>query len=121
MKEVTSELEVQKQARSAELQENQEIRSKIQTAIQEYKKKEEVYRGKMESHGKVIQDIEKKLKVAIDGSISKTLKQAETEKTKFMKACQNVQDLSQKINGFMEKFDKIKDEMSENGKKFEDY
>ena len=30
-------------------------------------------------------------------------------------------ELSQKINGFMEKFDKIKEEMGENGKKFESY
>ncbi len=75
----------------------------------------------MESHGKVIQEIEKKLKVAIDGSISKTLKQAEVEKGKFIKSCANVQELSGKINGFMEKFDKIKEDMSENGRKFEDY
>jgi uncharacterized coiled-coil DUF342 family protein len=38
-----------------------------------------------------------------------------------MKACSNVQELSTKINGFMEKFDKIKEDMSENGKKFEEY
>lgn len=44
----------------------------------------------MESHGKVIQEIEKKLKVAIDGSISKTLKAAEAEKGKFLKSCANV-------------------------------
>ncbi len=49
------------------------------------------------------------------------MKEAETEKTKYIKACENVKELSTKINGFMEKFDKIKDEMSENGKKFEAY
>ena len=38
-----------------------------------------------------------------------------------MKGCENVKELSEKINGYMEKFDKIKEEMSSNGKKFENY
>ncbi|CDW74702.1 UNKNOWN [Stylonychia lemnae] len=121
MSEVTKELEQQKQARGQELKENQEIRSKIQKAITDYKVKEEDYRSKMESHGKIIQEIEKKLKHTIDGSINKTVKEAEQEKTKFQKSCNNVAELSNKINDFMQKFDKIKDEMSENGKKFEHY
>jgi hypothetical protein len=54
MKEVTLELEQQKIKRTQEITENQEIRSKIQVAINEYKKKEEIYRSKMEGHGKVI-------------------------------------------------------------------
>jgi hypothetical protein len=61
------------------------------------------------------------LKQTIEGTIQKTLKEAESEKTKYLKACENVKDLSTKIAGYMEKFDKIKDEMSENGKKFEGY
>jgi hypothetical protein len=75
----------------------------------------------MEGHGKLILDIEKKLKQTIEGTISKTLKEAEVEKNKYMKACENVKELSTKINGYMEKFDKIKDEMGENSKKFESY
>ena len=59
----------------------------------------------MEGHSKAFQQIEKKLKVAIDGSITKTIKEAEGEKQKFLKSCNNVQELSSKINGFMEKFD----------------
>ena len=75
----------------------------------------------MEGHSKVIQGIEKKLKQTIEGTISKTLKEAETEKNKYNKACANVSELTTKINGYMEKFDKIKEEMNENGKKFESY
>lgn len=62
MKEVTAELEAQKSQRTAEFQENQELRQKIQNAINEYKKKEEAYREKMQTHSKVMQDVEKKLK-----------------------------------------------------------
>ena len=75
----------------------------------------------MESHGKVMQDVEKKLKQAIEGGITKTLKLAEQEKSKFAKSCENVKELSERINGYMEKFDKIKEEMNTNGKKFEGY
>lgn len=75
----------------------------------------------MEGHGKVIQDIEKKLRLAIEGSITNTLKSAEKEKGKFLKSCENVKELSDKINGYAEKFDKIKEEMGTNGKKFETF
>ena len=75
----------------------------------------------MESHGKIMQDVEKKLKNAIEGGITKTLKQAENEKQRFQKACDAVKGLSEKINGYMEKFDNIKEEMNSNGKKFEGY
>lgn len=121
MSEVTQELETQKLTRSQELQENQEIRQKISKAIAEYKVKEEAYRGKMEGHGKLMQEIEKKLKTTIDGSINKTLQEAEKEKSAFQKSCNNVAELTAKINDFMQKFDKIKEEMSENSKKFENY
>jgi septal ring factor EnvC (AmiA/AmiB activator) len=101
MKEVTQELERQKEKRGEELKENSEIKHKIQNAINEYKKKEEAYRSTMDGHSKQFQEIEKKLKTAIDGSITKTIKEAETEKAKFLKSCGNVQELSEKINGFM--------------------
>lgn len=48
----------------------------------------------MEGHSKQFQEIEKKLKTAIDGSITKTIKEAEKEKQQFMKSCNNVQELS---------------------------
>ena len=52
MKEVSFELEDQKTMREQELKENQEIRAKIQEAIDDYKKKEEAYRKRMEDHSK---------------------------------------------------------------------
>ena len=38
-----------------------------------------------------------------------------------MKSCDNVKELTEKINGYTEKFDKIKDEMKNNSKKFEEF
>ena len=97
------------------------MRKQIQGAIDIYKRKEEAYRGKMDIHSKTIMEIERKLKNTIEGTVSKTIKEAESEKAKFMKACDQVKDLSSKINGYMAKFDQIKDEMSENSRKFELY
>ncbi len=77
MKEVQAELDVQKVKRAAEITENGELRKQIQQAIDEYKKKEEAYRGQMEVHGKTISEIEKKLKLTIEGTVSKTIKEAE--------------------------------------------
>lgn len=73
MKDVSIELEAQKVKRTEEIQENQEIRTKIQSAITDYKKKEESYRAKMDQHGKFIQNIEKRLKDVISDTISKPL------------------------------------------------
>ena len=75
----------------------------------------------MDSHQKVILDIEKKLKATIEGTVTKTIKEADAEKTKFMNVSEKVTELSQKINDYMKKFDEIKDEMSDNSKRFEGY
>lgn len=101
MKEVQVELDAQKMERNAEIDENSALRGKIQKAIEEYRKKEEQYKAKMDSHGKVITEIEKKLKQTIEGTVTKAMKEAEAEKAQFMKVCDNVKELSTKINGFM--------------------
>ena len=75
----------------------------------------------MDEHGKTITEIERKLKNTIDGTVTKTIKEAESEKAKFVKVSESVKDLSTKINGFMGKFDDIKNEMGDNSKKFEAY
>lgn len=121
MKEVQVELDEQKAKRQKEIDENSELRTQIQKAIDEYKRKEEGYRSKMDEHGKTITEIERKLKNTIDGTVTKTIKEAESEKAKFVKVSESVKDLSTKINGFMGKFDDIKNEMGDNSKKFEAY
>lgn len=121
MKEVQVDLDVQKSKRQEEIEENGELRKQIQVAIDSYREKEANYRAKMDTHGKMISDLEKKLKSTIEGTVTKTIKEAEAEKAKFSRVCENVKELSSKINGFMQKFDLIKDEMSENSRKFENY
>jgi len=121
MKEVQDELDVQKKKRQDEITENTELRTQIQKAINEYKAKEADYRAKMDAHGKTISEIEKKLKSTIDSTVTKTIREAETEKAQFLEVSEKVKDLSTKINGYMQKFDQIKEEMADNSKKFEAY
>ena len=75
----------------------------------------------MDVHGKAMGEIEKKLKQTIEGTVTRTIKEAETEKERYMGVCDRVKDLSTKINGYMQKFDQIKDEMNDNSRKFENY
>lgn len=121
MKEVQVELDEQKAKRQKEIDENGELRKQIQTAIDQYREKEAAYRAKMDVHGKLIGEIEKKLKSTIEGTLNSSIKQAEAEKAKFMKVVGNTKELTEKINSFMQKFDQIKDEMNENSRKFESY
>ena len=45
--------------------------------------------------------------------MGKEIKKAEVEKEKYDKACKNVQELSDNINNFVEKFDKLKVEIED--------
>ena len=56
-------------------------------------------------------DIEKKLKATIEGTVNKTIKEADTEKKKYTNVCDKVKELSDKINEYMKKFDEIKEEI----------
>lgn len=121
MKEVQVELDEQKGKRQKEIDENGDLRKQIQVAIDLYRQKEAAYRAKMDVHGKLIGEIEKKLKSTIEGTLNTSIKQAEAEKAKLVRAVEKTQELTTKINGFMQKFDQIKDEMNENSRKFESY
>jgi hypothetical protein len=121
MKEIQVELDKQKGQRQKEIDENGDLRKQIQSAIDIYREKEANYRAKMDNHGKLIGEIEKKLKLTIEGTLTSTIKQAESEKAKFMAVANNTKELTVKINNFMQKFDQIKDEMNENARKFEHY
>ena len=47
----------------------------------------------MENHSKSIQDVEKKLKEAIDGTVGKSLKDAQVWKAHFLRAVDQSQEL----------------------------
>ena len=80
MKEVQVELDHQKAKRQAEINENTDLRTQIQKAIDDYRVKESAYREKMDSHQRVILEIEKKLKATIEGTVNKNIKEADQEK-----------------------------------------
>lgn len=54
----------------------------------------------------------------IDNKLGKLAKNADDEKTKVLKSVENIKELTSKIQGYMQKFDNLKEEMSANGEKF---
>lgn len=61
MKGLSSQLNEKKTERQDKFDANQEIRNKIQLAIDDYKVKEEAYKGKMETFNTEINDVQKNL------------------------------------------------------------
>ena len=56
MSELSGEINVNKEQRQADYDKNQEIRNKIQKAIDDYKVKEDAYKKKMEVYNSKISD-----------------------------------------------------------------
>ena len=75
----------------------------------------------MSVHQKKMTDIQDKFKGQIDSTIGKEIKKAEEERSKYDKACKNVQELSDQIKNFMEKFDTLKVQIEDSSQKFQDY
>lgn len=75
----------------------------------------------MSVHQKKMGDIQDKIKGQIDSTIGKEIKKAEEEKAKYDKACKNVNELSDQIKNFMEKFDTLKVQIEESSQKFQNY
>lgn len=65
--------------------------------------------------------MEGKIKGAIEGGIQQELKKVEATKNKLLGVTGTCDELGKKINGYVEKFDKMKVEMDENQKKFSNY
>ena len=121
MKEITNELEKQKQVKAAEFDENQRLRAMIGEKINEYKQAETEYQESMKEHQASVKQLEGRLKSVIDGPIQQTLKEVEAAKSRLSVANDRVTELNNKINGYVEKFEHIKVEMGANSKKFENY
>ena len=68
-----------------------------------------------------MEDVQKTIKGTLEDRVMKSVKEVQEDKEKFEHTCNNVQTLSDQIRGFMDKFDKMKDEITESGKKFKGY
>lgn len=62
--------------------------------------------------------IEGKFKGELENRIGSVIKKAEDEKAKYDKACKNVFDLSDQIKNFMERFEGLKEEITESSNSF---
>ena len=119
MKGLSAELNTKKTERQAKFDRNQEVRNKIQNASDEYKVKEEDYKGKMEMFNTEINDVQKNLQTELaTGKTGKVMKDNEKEKDQFEKTMTRMKKTSDEIESFVAKFDGVKNEIEENNKKF---
>ena len=122
MKQISDEINDNKDKRQSEYEKNSEWRAKIGKAIDDYKVKEEEYKAAMQEHNVKITQVQENLQKELkSGSIGKTLKECEKEKTLFETCANKNKAISDEIQGFVKKFDDVKDEIGERGKKFEAY
>ena len=75
----------------------------------------------MDAYNKQMEGVEKQFKGLLESKVMSVLKNVEVEKSKYEKACGNVADLSEQIKNFAAKFDALKDEVNNSGKKYESY
>lgn len=73
----------------------------------------------MGEYKEMVENIKNKNKDLIDKRLTKVLSTAEDEKSKYMKIIKSLSDTTDKIKAYVAKFDKLKEEMNVNGKRFE--
>jgi len=101
---------------------NEAIRAKIAKAIDEYKVKEDDYKAKMEVHNQKINSIQSDLSKQLrTGPISKVVKECEKEKAAYNRVTDDIDRASKGIEGYIKKFDEIKNDITERSKLFETY
>lgn len=121
MAEVTQEINDLKETRTKEVQKNQEVRQQIQEQVAEYRTHEEHYQKQMNVHQQKMGVIETKFKGELETRIGSIIKKAEDEKKKYDKAVSNVSELSDQIKTFMQKFETLKEEITESSASFSNF
>lgn len=116
------EINVHKEGRQKAYDENQAIRLQIQKAIDDYKVREENYRGKMEEFNKEVQKVQDNLQEELKtGEMGKIQKSVDKEKAAYERTISNIKRLSDDINGYVKKFDNVKEEIDTSNRKYENY
>lgn len=119
MKGLSADLNTRKTERQSKFDTNQEVRDKIQKAIDDYKVKEEDYKKKMEIFNTEISDVQKNLQNELaSGKTGQVIKDNQKEKDNFEKIMNRMKKTSDEIQSYVAKFDGVKDEIEENNKKF---
>ena len=75
----------------------------------------------MNAYKLTIEEIQKRHSQLIETKLTGLAKTADAEKNKLFKTVSVIKDLTQKIQGYMQKFDKLKEDMGSNSAKFETY
>jgi len=86
-----------------------------------YKEHEAKYQSQTKLYQEKMGRIEGKFKGELSTRVGTVIKKAEEEKSKYDKASKNVMELSDQIKGFMEKFDELKEQISQSSVNFEHF
>ena len=112
MNSVSKEIEGLKTTRLEEVEKNQAVRVKIQEKVAEYREHEEAYQKKMSVHQGKMGALETRFKDELENKIGGMYKKATDEKTKYDKVLANVNELSDQIKTYVNKFETLKDEIT---------
>jgi chromosome segregation ATPase len=120
MKNISAEINTNKEEREALHKENEDIRAKINSAIDQYKVKQEEYQNSLNKYNERVAELQNELdKQLKEGKIGQVVNAHEKAKNNYEAAILRVDRISTSIQDFSNKFDKIKDEVVERSKRFE--
>ena len=75
----------------------------------------------MTAHQAKMGVIETKFKGQLETRIGSIIKKAEEEKAKYDKVCSNVNEISDQIKTFMQKFEQLKEEITKSSANFSNF
>ena len=108
---ITDSLFIQKETRGAQIEENLQIKTKINQEIETYKKKEANYKKEMDEYQAKMKLTETNFKKVIDTRINPVMEKLNVAKAKFEKSEKYCSELTTSIKAMSGKFDDIKNGM----------
>lgn len=98
MNKVQEDLQKTKEQRTQAMNKNDELREKINKAIEEYKVKENAFKTKIGEHNKNVEKIQENIQKELkEGSVGKTAKEYEKYQTEFKKTTTNIEKITGEI------------------------
>ena len=94
MSQINVNLNTQKEERVEKIEENNRLRTDINTAINGFKENEKVYQEEMKKHSAHMEEVQATIKGTLEERVVKTVGEVQKDKEKFEHTCNNVQTLS---------------------------
>jgi Myosin-like coiled-coil protein len=116
MNQVAEEINKKRTVRQEVTDENNQIRAKISARIDEYKKVEKVYQERVKQQSQKIKDTEVNMQAKLEMQLKSLLNEVVQEKKQYEKHEAISDDLKVQIKGYVEKFENLKNTISDSSK-----